>query len=200
MVSDVEKAKTDLVSDVEKAKTDLVSDVDNFKNQLQNKRKRHFKFTNVLTWLESSFNMTIIICNMAQSLLHSTTNKENTDNKENTVNKKISDDISKDIGNLSSSLRSFLSEIESSLNNSETKIEFLTTNEKAILNNYLDVASNYSERSLETIKKTEYVDLNIIIDTINNQIKHIRDIIDSIVVEDDNSKKNESSNTQTKAD
>ena len=119
------------------------------------------KFDNFLTRIESVYNLTITIGNITISMP-----KDSTDLS-----------IPEYIGGLCSRLSKMCSEIDSCQNQRKSRLDFLTKNERGILNTYLGDTLGELERIINGIENCELK--SIIKDTIND-VENIKDLVDGI--------------------
>ena len=116
------------------------------------------KFDNILTRIESAYNLTIIIGNITISLSQNVTNQR----------------ILENIANLCSRLSLISGEIESRLNHRESTLDYLTDDERGILNTYL-------EDTLEELKRVHQRIVNKqLIGIIENNILGVENIMDLV--------------------
>lgn len=156
----------------------------NKSNELQNEVQEHTisysKFANILTRIVSTYNMTTIISNMTLTLIQAKTKKEK-------------DEISKIIASLCSRLSLLCSDIKDRLNNPDTKLSYLTQDEKAIVKMYLEDILDDLKRSLVTVNNIKNSDLASIIGNNIYDVEEIEGIIDLINIKNYSTSEKESS-------
>lgn len=139
--------------------------------KLQKKTKSYYdhtvKFDNILTRVESAYNITILIGNMATMLLPTKTEVENII-------------ISTNIGHQCTRLSFLFGEINSRINKQEMRLFFLTKDEKDILNMYLEDTIGELKRSLSFAKRIKCSDLYGIIENNEQSVKDIKEAIDAL--------------------
>lgn len=125
------------------------------------------KFDRLLIRIESAYNVTIFIGNM--SMMLSPTNNAN-------------DSISKNIGNLCSRLSLICGDINDRLSKRESRLDFLTIDEKEILNMYFEDALEELKRSMSRAQSIDNNALCSIIGKILYKLEDIQYQIDAIEV------------------
>ena len=129
--------------------------------------EHNIKFDNILTRIESAYNITILIGNVATALLSSITDDE-----------KIR--ISTNIGHQCTRLSLLCGEINSRLSGKNIRLFFLTKDEKEILTMYLEDTIGELMRSLSYAKRIECLDLYGIIENNVHSVKDIKEMLDTI--------------------
>jgi hypothetical protein len=140
----------------------------NMKNEMEHHYIHRKKFDNLLARIESAYNVTIFIGTMSMML-------PTTDD--------ASDSISKNIGYLCSRLSLICDDINNRLSKRESRLDFLTKDEKEIVNMYLEDALGELKRSEKHAKAIENQDLCHIIGYYLKTYEKIKDQIDKIDVQ-----------------
>lgn len=137
-------------------------------NELENKAKEYaqkveslYKFNFYLARVQSIYNLSIIIENVSMSL------------SPNTKNNSKNNNISKEIGSLCSRLSRICSQIDNWSKETEHKLDYITKDEKTMLDTYLDDAIGELERSKDIAVRFKNSHLENII---NNKIQKVIDI------------------------
>ena len=139
--------------------------------EIQTETKSYYthviNFDNILTRIESAYNMTMLIGNTATMLLHARTDDESTH-------------ISTNIAHLCTRLSLLCSEIDDRLNRRKSRVDFLSVDEKSILDMYLEDAHDALKRSLSLATRFRVIDLCTIIEGNINSVQDILEAIDEI--------------------
>lgn len=125
------------------------------------------KFNHLLARIESVYNLSIIIGNVAILLRLNGNEGEN-------------DIISTNIGNLCSRLSPICKEIDDRLTKKESKLNLISKEEKGILNMYLEDTLGELERSVSLAEHINNTDLCAIIKKVIQSVEDIKEAIDAI--------------------
>lgn len=147
----------------------LVEENNSLKEETKSYYTHAVRFDNILTRLESAYNMTILIGNITTTLLHTKTDNEG-----------IS--ISTNIGHLCTRLSLICSEIDDRLNKRESRLDYLSKDENNIIEMYLEDTIDELRRSLSFINRAGNKDLQSILNNNIHSIEYIKETIDAIIV------------------
>lgn len=125
------------------------------------------KFNHLLARIESVYNLSIIIGNVAIILRQDGNNGEN-------------DTISTNIGNLCSRLSPICKEIDDRLTKRESRLDIISREEKGILNMYLEDTLGELKRCLSFAEHINSTDLCIIINNVIQDVENIKESIYAI--------------------
>lgn len=125
------------------------------------------KYEHLLIRIESVYNMTMLIGNTATMLLHARSDDESTH-------------ISTNIAHLCTRLSLLCSEIDDCLNKRKSRVDYLSIDEKSILDMYLEDALDALKRSLSLATRFRVIDLCTIIEGNINSVQDILEAIDEI--------------------
>ncbi len=145
----------------------LVEQNKKLKNETLSYYTHTAKFDNILTRIESAYNMTILIENTAAMLLPE---KSEDDNKI----------VSENVGYLRSRLSLICSDIDDRLKKRESRLDFISKEEKIILNMYLEDALGELQRCLSYANRIKSTYLFSIITGVTNDLQNVKDTIDAI--------------------
>lgn len=123
------------------------------------------KFNQLLVRIESLYNLTILIGNLSVSLL---------------TGKEANNNLLENVGTFCSRLSLICREIDDRLNNQDCRLDFLTKDEKEIINTYFEDAIGELMRVQDTAKRIGSNDLISIIKNNTSSVKNIMDMIDNI--------------------
>lgn len=129
------------------------------------------KYEHLLIRIESVYNMTMLIGNTATMLLHARTDAESTH-------------ISTNIAHLCTRLSLLCSEIDDRLNKHKSRVDYLSTDEKGLLDMYLEDAHDALKRSLSLATRFRVTDLCTIIEGNINSVQDILEAIDEIELQE----------------
>lgn len=130
------------------------------------------KFNTLLSRVVSIYNLSIIIGNVSMALSPYKREEEN----------KI---ISEEIGSLSSRLSRICSQIESRFNERKYKLNYITMEEKNMLDTYLDDATGELERSINVAYRMEFDHLENILKNKRILIEDIKDALKMVEIEEE---------------
>lgn len=145
----------------------------NANDNFQKLFKSYHKVANILTRIESVFNMSVIVGNVTTSLKQTKSDKEK-------------NDVSTNIAYLCFQLSNLSGEIATCLNSPETKLDYLTKNEKIIITRYLEATLYELKRNLDFVNDegVKVPELSSILENIKHCVEDIKDTIDLIEVKD----------------